>query len=65
MNDLKEEKKEEKTKNVPVFSKEAILNSQEFKSKKDLIAVLLDSNKLYSKNDVYSVIKNYLKRSGF
>ena len=65
MNDLKEEKKEEKTKNIPVFSKEAILNSQEFKSKKDLIAVLLDSNKLYSKNDVYSVIKNYLKRSGF
>lgn len=65
MNDLKEEKKEEKTKNIPVFSKEAILNSQEFKSKKDLIAVLLDNNKLYSKNDVYSIIKNYLKRSGF
>ncbi len=57
---LTEVKREEKT-----FSKKAFLKSNLFKDKKDLIAVLLQDNKGYSKKEVYSIIDNYLKRSGF
>lgn len=48
-----------------VFSKKALLNSNEFKDKKDLLNILLDDGEFYNKEDVYSIIKNYLKRSGF
>ena len=65
MSEIRTEKKDEKTIKGGTISKDSLLKSREFKDKKDLIAVLLDDNKLYSKEEVYSAIKNYFKRSGF
>ena len=59
-NQKKEKKAEEK-----FFSKDAFLKSKSFKDKKDLLFVLLQNDKRYSKEEVYSIIDNYLKRRGF
>ena len=48
-----------------LYSKNAFLKSADFKDKKDLIIVLLEENKLYSKKDVETIINKYLKRRGF
>ncbi len=55
---------EKKTESVKKYSKNALLKSSDFGDKKDLIAVLLDDGKLYFKNEVNSIIKNYFKRRG-
>jgi len=49
---------------IKVFSKAAFFKSSAFKDKKDLISVLLDDDKLYSKKEVEGIINNYLKRRG-
>ena len=64
--DEKNQKKEKKKKaEEKFFSKDAFLKSKSFKDKKDLLFVLLQNDKRYSKEEVYSIIDNYLKRRGF
>jgi len=58
------EMRDKKTESVKKYSKNAVLKSREFSDKKDLLTVLLDDDKLYSKNEIYSIIKNYFKRRG-
>ena len=60
MTDKTEDKKIEKT-----FLKESFIKSDSFKNKKDLLCVLLEDGKAYTKKEVCSIIDNYLKRSGF
>ncbi len=56
----KQENEEENKK----YSKSVLLKSDEFSDKKDFIAVLLEEDKLYSKSEVCSIVKNYFKRRG-
>lgn len=55
---MESEKKKETSK---TFLKESFLKSSEYKNKKDLISVLLQDGKYYSKNKVDTMINEYLK----
>ena len=39
--------------------KKQIVNSKTFKENKDLLNALLEENKLYTKNEISEIIKNY------
>ncbi len=41
------------------YTKKQIVNSKTFKESKDLLNALLQENKLYTKNEVSEIIKNY------
>ena len=43
------------------YTKKQIVNSKTFKESKDLLNALLQENKLYTKNEVSEIIKNYKK----
>lgn len=45
------------------YSKGQFLKSQNYKSYRDLIDVLLENGKFYTKNEVEKAIESYLKRS--
>ncbi len=49
-------------KSEPSYTKQSFLKSEKYKDKKDLISVLLDDNKSYTKTDVNRLIDSYLKR---
>lgn len=44
------------------YTKNRILTSETYKNKRDLLNVLLDDNKEYTKADVNKLIDGYLKR---
>ncbi len=48
-------------KEIPTFSKEAILNSKTFKSSKDALNVLLDDEKRYSIDEVQKILNDFMK----
>ena len=41
------------------YTKNQIVNSKTFKENKDLLNALLEENKLYTKNEISEIIKNY------
>lgn len=41
------------------YTKKQIVNSKTFKENKDLLNALLEENKLYTKNEINEIIKNY------
>ncbi len=41
------------------YTKKQIVNSKTFKENKDLLNALLEENKLYTKNEISEIIKNY------
>ena len=43
------------------YTKKQNVNSKTFKESKDLLNELLQENKLYTKNEVSEIIKNYKK----
>lgn len=43
------------------YTKKQIVNSKTFKENKDLLNALLEENKLYTKNEISEIIKNYKK----
>ncbi len=45
------------------YPKQQFLKSEKFKRHRDLIDVLLEDSKFYSKNEVEKAIESYLKRS--
>ncbi|MCX7715043.1 MAG: hypothetical protein N2171_04880 [Clostridia bacterium] len=46
---------------APKFSKEQILLSKKYRSKKDIINVLLDDSSIYSITEVDALIKKFMK----
>lgn len=55
-------KTDKAAKSEPFYTKQSFLKSKNYKDKKDLISVLLDDNKSYTKDDVNKLIDGYLKR---
>lgn len=45
------------------YPKRQFLKSEKFRKHRDLIDVLLEDGKFYSKSEVYKAIESYLKRS--
>lgn len=45
----------------PLFSKEQLLASKSFESRKDALNVLLDDNKLYSIENTNQILNKFLK----
>lgn len=45
------------------YTKQAIIKSKSFAKYRDLLFVLLENDKLYSKEDTNKLIDDYLKRS--
>lgn len=45
--------------NEPVFTKEQLINANEFYLDKDIIAVLIDEDKTYTKKQVRELIKSF------
>ena len=43
------------------FAKEQLLNSKKYAGRKDIVSVLLKEDKLYSFDEVDSLIKKYMK----
>lgn len=54
-------KPEEKAKKQTEYSKEQILMSNRYKSRKDLLNVLLEDGKYYSTGTVDKMIENFMK----
>lgn len=52
--------KSEKTKEI-TFAKENILKFKQYRNRVDLLTVLLEENKLYTKTDVDALIDNFMK----
>ncbi|WP_024832386.1 hypothetical protein [Ruminiclostridium josui] len=50
-----------KASEVPIFSKEQIISCKRYAGRKDLLNVLLESNKMYSFDEVDNSINNFLK----
>lgn len=48
-------------KEIPTFSKEAIINSKTFKQSKDALNVLLDDEKKYSIDEVKKLLSDFMK----
>lgn len=57
-----EEKKQETKKTEPRFSKERFLASSRYKAQRDLLAVLMDDKKTYTREEADKLIENFKKR---
>ena len=57
------EKKEVKVSKASEYTKQQFLKGKAFAKHKDLINALLDSSKKYSKDEVKTLIDNYLKKA--
>lgn len=60
--DLKQEKSKPEVKcSPPLFSKEQLITSKSFASRKDALNVLLDDDKLYSIENTNQILNKFLK----
>lgn len=48
-------------KEIPTFSKEAIINSKTFRQSQDALNVLLDDEKKYSIDEVKKLLNDFMK----
>lgn len=48
-------------KEIPKFSKEAIVNSKTFRTSKDALNVLLEDEKKYSIDEVQKILDDFMK----
>ena len=54
--------REKKTTDKVVFTKNTILHSQKYSNRRDLLSVLLEDGKTYTKDQVDALIENFMKK---